>query len=506
MKRYREARRTMRMTASVYRDIETEIGQHRAERGAMLGSDGNGVICRIEVDHGARMGSAEYSPDHVHLNRVIKQWKSEGIRFVGFVHSHPGLREPSHADLEYSERILEHFEGLELLWLPIVQTVPNVGRFELRPFASVRQAKKADGARIEAAMLSILNDAALIDSPREAQEGLAPATSSFGNSSADDRFARIRNGFDLERHAHTRLVFIGTGGSASLITNCARMGFSDFVLIDPQTLEAPNLASQQANPARLGWAKVEALAEHIQLINPAASVRPVARAVEDVPDREFEGLFFDPAALSRRPPELVVLLPLTDNFLAQARGHRLGLHFGIPTICAQEYQEGRGAEITYTIPGITPACHRCITASRYRAYTEEAYRNAVTSEGAPVFAADFLNSAIGHVLLAVVYHGTAHPRFGGWAEQLKDRNLIQLRMDPEFSLARGGGDGNWALMLDSVFLPQTPDSGQTPTRPPCPDCGGTGDLRESFGSFSDTRIMRPRRPFLATENVINVMA
>jgi hypothetical protein len=206
-------------------------------------------------------------------------------------------------------------------------------------------------------------------------------------------------------------------------------------------------------------------------------------------------VFFDPVDLNHRSPKRVVLFPLTDNFFAQARGHRLGLHFGIPTICAQEYHEGRGAEISFTMPGITPACHRCVTASRYRAYMEEGYQNAVTSEGASVFAADFLNGAIGHILMAVVYHGTGHSRFGTWIREFGDRNLIQLRMDPGFVPARDGLRGHssdLSVMLDSVFLSQTPDRGQHPNRPRCPDCGGTGDLRDAVRSFLDTRIMRTK--------------
>ena len=46
-------------------------------------------------------------------------------------------------------------------------------------------------------------------------------------------------------------------------------------------------------------------------------------------------------------------------------------------------------------------------------------------------------------------------------------------------------------MLDSIFLPQTPDRGQSRKRPVCPDCGGTGDLRQVIGTFEDTRVMRP---------------
>lgn len=499
MKKLANAGRTMRMTSRVLREIEAHIGRYRAEKGAMLGSDSEGLICRIEVDHGARTGSAEYTPDHVYLNKVIKLWKTEGIRLVGFVHSHPaGFRRPSHGDLEYSERILEHFEGLEMLWLPIVQTVPDTSKFELLPFASVRQEEGSAQARIETARIDILKDAEPVRLAGRIQGNSGLATHSE-SPSADDRFARIRDGFDLRLHASTRLVFIGTGGSASLVTNCARTGFSDFVLIDPQRLEAANIASQHAHPARLGTAKVEALAEQIMLINPGASVQPFARLVEDISDSEFEQLFFDPVDVHHRSPERVVLLPLTDNFYAQARGHRLGLQFGIPTICAQEYQEGRGGEITYTVPGTTPACHRCVTSSRYRAYLEDGYRNVVTSEGASVFAADFLNGAIGHILLAVVYDGTEHPRFGRWIKEFEERNLIQLRMDPAFVTARRGergGNSDLSMMLDSVFLSQTPDSGQSPNRPPCPDCGGTGDLRDAAKSFSDTRIFRTQHHLL----------
>jgi proteasome lid subunit RPN8/RPN11 len=467
----------MRITRSAAQQIEIHIGNHRAERGAMLGADSEGTICRVEVDHGARRNTVEYSPDTARLNQVIKAWKAEGIGFAGFVHSHPaGFRHPSSADVEYSERILEHFDGIDALWLPIVQTVPDTGRFEILPFASVRLQQERPQARLEAAKLAIVGGASTRISV--GPELRASRISMIADEAPhEDRFARMRNSFDLDRHAQTRLVFIGTGGDASLITNCARMGFGEFVLIDPQKLEVANVATQQANPARLGTPKVEALAEQIHLIYPEAHVQPLISPLTE--------------AISK--PERTVLLVLTDNFFAQARGHRLGLQFGVPTICAQEYAEGRGAEVSYTVPGVTPACHRCITASRYRQYLENNFQNDVTSAGAPVFAAEFLNAILGHVLLAVVYHGAESHRFGGWIEQWGNRNLIQLRMDPEFELARGlshqGVTGS-SIVFDSAFLSQTPDSGQSANRPRCPDCRGTGDLRDAAESFLDTRIMR----------------
>ena len=82
MTRRRKERASMRITRSAAQQIEIHIGNHRAERGAMLGEDSEGTICRVEVDHGARRNTVEYSPDTARLNQVIKAWKAEGIGFA----------------------------------------------------------------------------------------------------------------------------------------------------------------------------------------------------------------------------------------------------------------------------------------------------------------------------------------------------------------------------------------------------------------------------------------
>jgi hypothetical protein len=242
-------------------------------------------------------------------------------------------------------------------------------------------------------------------------------------------FERVETAYDQAVVDGTRLLFLGDGGSAGLIRACARARFGEFVLFDKDVISASNVATQSVDPTKIGVSKVDALAEDIRAYNPAAAVVAVHGKIEGISDRDFEALATGPlrgalqgsqgrsvSALSAlnypARPEKVILLVLTDNFEAQARGHRLGLQFGLPTICAQEYHEGRGAEITFTVPGVTPACHRCITASRYRAYLSEGYHNTVTSHGAPIFAAEMLNAALGHILLGVAHHGTNHPRFG----------------------------------------------------------------------------------------------
>ncbi|HVB41483.1 MAG TPA: hypothetical protein VNF47_02100 [Streptosporangiaceae bacterium] len=46
------------------------------------------------------------------------------------------------------------------------------------------------------------------------------------------------------------------------------------------------------------------------------------------------------------------------------------------------------------------------------------------------------------------------------------------------------------LFDETVWRAQEPASGSDGSKP-CPDCGGTGDLRDAIGTFTDTREIRP---------------
>ncbi|MDF7824364.1 ThiF family adenylyltransferase [Pontiellaceae bacterium B12227] len=577
-----------KICAAIYALVEKFIGKHPAERGMMIGRAKDGVIRYCEIDRTGRCTAAAYDPDIKHMNMVIKQWKEEDIDFVGFIHSHPtGIRHPSGHDLWYAGEILFWFKKLEFLWMPIVQTEPDSGSFELIPYAAIPDEEDRKKCEIVECKLDIVTtqdeeetpavhtaeesgfvaEASFEESPEdedatddaqkpqdEEPEGQAdriiPKCKWFGvqsvmaarqgfadyfySSSAflpipdewavaqglhSAYFERLKNHYDLDMIDRTRLIVVGNGGASSFVRNCARMGFSEHILIDPDTVSETNVGTQDALPSAIGMPKVEALGRDIAEINPTASVAAFPLELDAFSDDAFEALVKNPmrwdmentitgtfrapacsnlmlASVEPIVHERTILLVLTDSFEAQARGHRLGLHFGIPTICAQEYVEGIGAEVTYTVPGVTPACHRCITASRYRAYLEKGYRNNVTSSGAPVFAAEFLNAVLGHVLLAVAHHGTDHPRWGNVVERLGNRNLLQIRMDNSFderlgipafgSRIAGMEDPGVFQFLDTLFLPQTPDAGQSESRPACPDCGGTGNLSDSIGRLGDT--------------------
>jgi hypothetical protein len=557
--------RDFRVSESTLIAIQVQIGSFRAERGGILGQDSDGVIRHFVPDCNAICGAAEYSPDIDYLNQIIPIWKELGITFCGFVHSHPrGFRRPSHADEAYATSVFLHFERLDMLWLPIVQTRPESGAFEILPFAASRPRRLGSPCKIRRSEMSILESVPRSGARRNANgnsnefqeptgdvdhtsiyasllqergaltphvaDARSPGSVLTENSGKcidveeipstnydgglwcgvhDDlpspRLARIAKAFDLGRHRRALMVVVGTGGSASFILNSARMGIGRFVLIDPDTISESNVATQSADPASIGEFKVHALARQIKNINPGASVQAIAKRIEDIDDSEFAALLefqggHEANIVHESVRTTAILMLLTDNFWAQARGHRLALQFGLPAICAQEYQEGLGAEVTFTMPGVTPACHRCLTSSRYRAYLESKFSNNTTSEGAPVFAAEFINAILGHILLAVLYHGTPHPRFGGLVNDLRERNLIRVRMNTLFddffgdAFSRriaGAREAACFRMLDCIFLFQAPDVGQSTSRPRCPDCLGTGNLADAKGTFMDTRDFRP---------------
>lgn len=566
----------LEITPETIAAIYEHLGQHPAERGGMLGSNKWGVISHFFPDSTAECSASEYTPDIEKLNDVIREWKKQGIRFQGFVHSHPaGFQRLSNPDKEYARDIMSAFKGLSHLALLLVMTEPDAGDFQLIPFVAVRD--EANAERLSFQTANVVISAQQDSTPKQSkqpngnpvkqrmlstpcgrktkgrityygrfaklaqqvfQEFNADFTTAFGDNNefpqaeannlaavmrdgekADSYLQRVQTAYDGSLLNNTRLVIIGVGGAYQLALDAARAGFGEVVSVDHDAVSDSNVGTQSADPRMIGTAKVDALAAEIRRINPRSAVLAVQAKIEDLSDSDFEVLCHHPLrffggnqksdksgeriSMATSKPQKTILLVLTDNFEAQARGHRLGLQFGLPTICAQEYREGRGAEITFTVPGVTPACHRCITASRYKAYLSQGYCNDVTSDGAPIFAAQMLNAVLGHVLLAVVHHDTSHPRFGKLITQFGKRNLVLLRMDPNFdnflgwpAFARpltGAADPNAFVMFDSIFLPQGPDQGQTESRPVCPDCGGSGDLRNCIGTFTDTRLMRDHK-------------
>jgi hypothetical protein len=436
-----------------------------------------GVVTHFHFDDEASRTRATYSPDCQMLNRILaEEWNPAGIRLMGFVHSHPKwVRMPSSGDEVYAKRILAAVPEMDRLLLPIVMAEPDNGHFELLPFAAKRN---GEGVTVDGLQL-VVSDQGVRGEPIVRFRELA-------------MFARVRSAYDLDRLQSARIVVVGCGGAAEFVELIARAGVGEFVLIDRDTVSETNLATQQVYRRDLGRSKVECLAERIKDINPHAFVKPVRLSSDELADEAFGHLLHGLTDL--RPPALTLLCGMTDSFEAQARVNLLALQFGVASMCAQVYAEGRGAEVTFTHPETTPACHRCALSSRYRAYLQEGFRNGTTSDGTPIGSTSRLNSTKFLIAMALLHHGTDHPRWGRMLERIGKRNLVQLRLDPDLDLPAfgrvfGGADRTRMFCDDTVWLPQSPD-GPFSGYPTCPDCGGTGDLRTAVGAIADTRLMR----------------
>jgi hypothetical protein len=462
---------------SVVEEIRKTIGGKPAEQGGVLGgSRKDGVVRHFYFDETAARTGTTYSPDNITINKLLRdEWNPTEINLLGFVHSHRGLRQPSRGDLDYARKILAAIPELKRLYLPIVITEPDSGCIELIAFVAVRE---REDVRLEELELAVIDGEE--SKPKE---------------NLSETFRRVRSAYDLDWLAHSRVIYVGAGGAASFIEDMARGGLGDHVLIDPDVVSESNIATQQVYRKDIGRPKVDCIAERIRDINPNANVVRIQRSLDDIEDAEFKELVLKP--LAHEPPQATLLCGFTDNFEAQARVNRLALHFGIPSLCAQVYLEGRGAEITFAYPGVTPACHRCVLSSRYNAHLEDGYRNTVTSDGTPIFATTRLNALKGFIAMAILHHGTGHPRWGKLLERIGNRNLILVRMDPDISSSLGlsffekvlASAAKERLIFDeTIWLPEKPDCPENGYAY-CPDCGGTGDLRNAIGTF-DTKKMR----------------
>lgn len=488
--------------------IEEHIGNHEAERGAMLGGNRERAeVTAVYLDLTARTAGAEYSPDVDTLNRVLKDWEADGIEFLGFVHSHPrGVRHPSGADEEYAGRILQAMSGLKSMLMPIVMTKPNAGEYELLGYVATRSNNRVTVSAAAIETSPELDDQSRVGgvsppkkpilAPNDVRTTTASAGHNCPGASLQALQERAVSAYDLERLASTRVVVMGVGGARGLVESLARCFVGEFVLIDHDESSASNVATQAAFLDDIGVPKVAALAERIRAINPYARISTLKCRAQDLAESKWRELL-TPGAGAR----YVTLLIMTDNFETQAFGNRLALHFAVPSVAAGMYDQGGGCEVTFTHPEVTPACHRCATSSRYAAYLQSGYRNGTTSAGTPFPAIDMFNGLIGYVALAVMHHGSDHKRWGPLLQRIGPRNLVLCKLSPDFELqpvdrALSGADSERMLAVNTAWCPQPGDHPKNhPNWEQCPDCGGHGDLRPLAGSFvADLYTMRLRVP------------
>ena len=473
------------MTSAVLRDIRATIGAAPAEQGGMFGGRRRrGVVTDFYFDSGASRSMTTYSPDVEAVNRLLREtWNPSSIDLLGFVHSHPaGATRPSGGDRVYAERILDAIPDMDRMYMPIVQTRPDTGLFDLHPHIAIRGHRGVDVVPVPLRRLTDATAAPSLDDPA---------------------FDRVADAYDLEALASLRLVVVGAGGAAGFVESMARAGVGEFVLIDPDVVDMPNIATQQVYRRDIGRAKVAALAERIGDINPHARTVGIVTELDELDDDMMRRLVHRPLPNAQRlGPGGTILCAFTDSFWAQARCNRIALQFGVPMVAAQAYELGIGVEVSFHVPGRSAACGRCVLGSRYRAHLGPDEVRRGVSQGTPLWATERLNATKSQIVLAVA-HGIIpgeeeHPgrqRYERLLERIATRNLVQVRLAPDaplpaFERAFAGADQERLVADETLWLPQEPESPETGFEP-CGDCGGTGDLLAVAGSIPDTRLPIP---------------
>jgi len=265
---------------------------------------------------------------------------------------------------------------------------------------------------------------------------------------------KISKTVDIERMQQSTVVMIG--GANGLISDLVRSGVGKVVLLDFDQVESSNIARQDFFAPELGKKKIVALANRLLQINPNLEVEThladYCTLTKEQHDRIFEG-----ASLT---------IYATDFFPAQARGNVEALRSETPAIWIGLYKGGRAGEVIHFVPGVTPACFQCIAIDRYSAFKSGGA--AIPSDDGTIFDLRFVDAVAGQIALGILNRG-GDGRYGEMIEQLGDRNLLQVKMDPAYKLgdkdifAKYLGDDPANFSFSTIALQMDPDER-------CEDC------------------------------------
>ncbi len=379
---------TITMSEEVYQQILETIGTLKPEKGGMLGSTDGKIIDCFVFDKNANTGTAEYSPNTKFLNQVLEEEWSD-VSFKGFVHSHPfNGSELSSADIEYAIRIMRAV-SLQELFMPLVNSSAG-GKFRVFGFIV-----KANGKVVPCNIKSVQLDVIQIDevgesslSEEEIMKRFDAGFSPVLDEPSESPFARVESVLNVDFLKQCTVIGVGCGGAREFYLDMARIGVENFFLMDGDKVSVQNIASQNVYNDEIGLSKTDVTRTNILRINSTVNVVSIPEMLDD----SKNDIWFETEILSKcNKSGNILLCAFTDSFEAQARLSRLALKYDLPFLSAQHHAKGETSEVIFWYPGVTQYCQREILKDRYASY-ENGYKNAVTSEGSPIFNTSRLNS------------------------------------------------------------------------------------------------------------------
>ncbi|OFY47800.1 MAG: hypothetical protein A2W85_13435 [Bacteroidetes bacterium GWF2_41_31] len=315
-------------------------------------------------------------------------------------------------------------------------------------------------------------------------------------------YSRIEGAVSIELLQKIHILAIGAGGAYSFYDGLARSGIGKLTVLDFDEVEVVNLVRQGYEKADIGKKKIDALGEHLKKVNPSLHYKGITKNFLSMSQDELDSIFADAD----------IFVFLTDSFPAQSEGNTLALLYNKPGVWAGYYEKSQCAEIVFTIPGVTPSCFRCAVSPRYEAQNNSQEEIKASSNCNTIFHSQLLDSYTGMIVLAILHNKTVGYEFSNWFGTYWERNLIQIKVHPEYSNEEGNlfhrvfaPSGGRAFTFNAIWQKIEPEV--PPKYPLCPDCKGllqdlsekdTEKLHPNKESFSKNRIPDVEKVYFRT--------
>ncbi len=147
-----------------------------------------------------------------------------------------------------------------------------------------------------------------------------------------------------------RVLIAGCGSVGSFIASeLARHGVRRFTLIDPDTVEWPNLTRTVYGHRDVGQKKTQALCDHLRTIFEDIEVEQHTTTLQGMGD-----------ALREAVSGADLIIGAMDDPAGTGRLNRYAYGLGVPALFVGLYRGAHGGEVVMTQPGRT-SCYRCAT-------------------------------------------------------------------------------------------------------------------------------------------------
>jgi molybdopterin-synthase adenylyltransferase len=282
----------------------------------------------------SRRGALEAELNPAFVARVTKRSRLEGTSLV-FVHSHPGKHSPHFSSIDWEGE--EHLRGF------LAHRHPSGKHIALVISQGGLRARHL-GTAEEIRVVSVGEKRRVLFDPASTGE---PLGSQF------DRQIRAFGTAGQQALQGLRVAIVGLGGMGSLVAEQAvHLGVRDFILIDPDTLEATNL-NRVANATRqdLDRPKVEIASKYIRSVDEGAEISVIK---DDVVRLD----------IARRLIDADIIFGCTDSHGSRAVIQQVAYQYLIPYIDSGVTIVANKGEVTHIYgrvqllaPGL--ACFAC---------------------------------------------------------------------------------------------------------------------------------------------------